>query len=117
MAVLEDGTLVVWGRANENTEDWNEQLKTMGSGFIAVSRYENNYLALKADGALWAWGLGKGAIFQNTPVQILNNVKQISGTGTNRPLRGPVKVMDNVVNVWSQNYISSTPAMFTLGLV
>ena len=79
MAVLEDGTLVIWGQAHEDGEDWNEQLATIGSGFTAVSQFDVDYLGLKADGTLWGWGHGKGALFEDEPAQIMDHVKQISG--------------------------------------
>ena len=79
MAVLDDGTLVTWGRAKEYSEDWNEELETVGSGFIAVSKFEVDFLGLKADGTLWGWGYGKGAYFESEPARIMDNVEQISG--------------------------------------
>ena len=79
MAVLEDGSLVIWGQANEDPEDWDEQLTTVGAGFTAVSQFNVDYLGLKADGTLWAWGDGKGALFEDEPAQIMDHVKQLSG--------------------------------------
>ena len=75
-AVMEDGSLVTWGTGKE---EWNEEPEVLGSGFVAVSQYDVNFLALKRDGTLWSWGHGKGHAFPNELVKVLDGVRQISG--------------------------------------
>lgn len=99
VAVLDDGTMVIWGSAKEDTSQWNEELEVVGSGFTAVSQFGVDFLGLKADGTLWAWGYGKGAVFTREPTQILDNVKQ---------LRGPM-ALKNDGTVWyalSASYVT-----------
>ena len=75
-AVMEDGSLVAWGTGKE---EWNEEPEVLGSGFVAVSQYDVNFLALKRDGTLWSWGHGKGHAFPDELVKVLDGVRQISG--------------------------------------
>ncbi len=76
-AVLEDGTLVAWGPGLD-TDDTD--LVSLGSDFIAVSRYKGTYLALKEDGTLWSWGqLQDGDYAYDRLTYITNEVAQIDG--------------------------------------
>ena len=64
-------------------------------------RYISGHMAILDNGELWYWGT-RGAY-------------GISGTGiADRTPSGPVKVMDNVVNVWGENCDSLNPSAFAL---
>lgn len=63
-------------------------------------RFVSGYMAILENGELWYWGR--------------SNDFGISGTGS-QVLNGPVKVMDNVVNVWGENVGRAVvPSVFAL---
>jgi alpha-tubulin suppressor-like RCC1 family protein len=64
-AIKRDGTLWTWGQSGVSGMLGDGDLtphtaltpRQIGSGFVQVASSQAHFLALKADGSLWAWGL------------------------------------------------------------
>ena len=73
---------------------------TLERGPLEDVRYISGYMAIRNNGELWYWGR--------------SNDFGVSGTGS-QVLNGPVKVMDNVANVWGENVGRAVvPSVFAL---
>jgi alpha-tubulin suppressor-like RCC1 family protein len=120
-AVLADGTLMVWGSnargafGNGNTGNSGEyvtvpQAVPNMSNVIAISSEVLHYVALKADGTVWAWGtndrgqVGNGTVSaSNTaiplPTQVLSGAIAVAA-GSN--ISGAV-MGDGTIRMWGYN--------------
>ncbi len=103
-AILEDGTLVAWGIGLDEDDT---SLVTLGTDFIAVTRYETTYLALKNDGSLWTWGqIQDGEYAYDRLTYLTDDIVQIDG----------YLALDENGDVWSLIPISGLDSDYQDGL-
>ena len=82
-----DGTVCAWEGGSASA---------LEQAPLGKARYVSGHMAILENGELWYWGS--------------SNTFGVSGTGS-QSLNGPVKVMDNVVNVWGENVGGSHGAL------
>lgn len=113
VALLSDGTVRVWGRAEKgqlgNDDDADSLVPVepagLGAGITAISAGDAHVLALKSDGGVWGWGsnfsgelggLVPAAQFLPQPVAGLANVALIDAGSTH----SAAVLTDGAILVW-----------------